>query len=116
MDADGIAALLSGYRFHWNNERELQDHIEKVLTNSSIAFKREYRLCSRDRVDFLCGAVAIEVKMASSQAQVLAQLFRYAESCEVESLILVTNRARQLEMPDTLLNKPLRVVFVSGYL
>jgi hypothetical protein len=114
MSGSSIAGLISQYRFRWNGERELQDRLEQLLIAEGIDFEREYRLSARDRVDFMCGGVAIEVKIASSHNEVLTQLFRYAESTEVEAMILVTNRHRQLEMPTTILGKPLEVVFLNG--
>ena len=107
--------LLSGYRIRFNSERELQDGIERVLIGAALSFERECRLSDRDRIDFLCNRVGIEVKIASSYSQVLTQLFRYAQSPRLDSLLLITNKSRQLDMPKTILSKPVAVYFAGGY-
>lgn len=88
-----LVDILGAYRFNFVGERQLQDGIEAVLQQESIAARREVRLSGRDRIDFLTGGVGIEVKTAGSSANLLRQLARYAEHDEIRSLIVVTNRS-----------------------
>jgi hypothetical protein len=109
-----LASLLSHYRHRYDNEGELQASIAKVLGSHGIAFEREVRLSDKDRPDFMVGGVAIEVKVASSRADVLRQLARYAEHPEVSGMVLVTSKACHLNMPAQLLGKPLAVCSLLG--
>jgi hypothetical protein len=114
-DLHRLHELLSSYRFAFSDEDELQSAIEAALHRAGLDFEREARLDARDRPDFLVGDAAIEVKVAGSSAQVHRQLLRYAAHERVRSVLLVTTRSRhQLELPESLLSKPLSVLHVGG--
>lgn len=132
-----IVAELALYRFHWAKERDLQDGIEKALLGLAgrrdgwrgidaidpsegvlpgsfgpMEVKREARL-GRDAgtVDFVVKIdgvrVGIEVKVKGSFAEVARQLFRYAESCEVDALLLVSTRSKHAsELPAVIQGVP----------
>jgi hypothetical protein len=105
-DIDRLFETLSRARFHFNTETDLQNGIEQWLTGK-FEFRREVELNDADRIDFLVGAVGVEVKIGGSRADVIRQLHRYAQCDQIEALLLVTTRVRH-EMPDTINNKPLR--------
>jgi hypothetical protein len=94
-------------------EKDLQDRIAAALTTGGIEHLREYNLTPRDRVDLMAGRVAVELKVAGDSGSVRRQLTRYANSDEVDALVLVTTRARHRNLPPTLNGKPLFVVWLS---
>lgn len=107
-DAPAIAALLTRARFHFANEKELQDGIEIVLRRERVPFVREVRLGQNDRIDFLVDpSVGVEVKVDDPLAKVTRQLHRYSLSDAITSLILVTSRARHLDIPGEMSGKPI---------
>ena len=66
----------------------------------------------------MAGDLGIEVKVAGSLSSVTRQLFRYAESDLIGSLLLITNRiALHSRLPAEMNHKPLRVLqLLSGSL
>lgn len=106
---DEIEKSLRNARFTFTNEKELQQGIYEHL---SVAFdvQREVTLSDTDRIDFMVGNIGVEVKVDGSRANLLRQLYRYSQSSQVAGLILVTNRARFNEMPNSLNDKPLIIV------
>lgn len=111
MKAEQIAKLINATGFRFVDERELQNGIEdRVLKLYEIPTKREVILNPKDRIDFLCGTVGIEVKIAGPVAAVTRQLFRYAESDRIDGLILVTTRSSHKLVPNEILSKPVFVV------
>lgn len=108
-----LLTLLSSFQFNFQDEKELQDGIAKALNDNRIEFKREHSLSRWDRPDFLIEGIAIEVKIGGTLNNLLRQLHRYAGFDEVESVIVVTNRSRLAELPDTLNGKSLSVVLAQ---
>lgn len=104
-----IAVMLESQRLRAGTERGLQASIETVLREAGVAFIREHRLSAQDRVDFLVGGIALEVKTKGSLAEVTRQLHRYAQYDEVTSLLLVTSRMQLAGVPKALNGKPVRV-------
>ena len=103
--------LMHATRFRYVDERELQDQIENdVLRPHGIAYAREVILSPKDRIDFLCGSVGIEVKIAGSIQAVQRQLWRYAAQDRITNLILVTTRAKHKDIPSEILGKRVRTV------
>ena len=92
MSASEIVALLRRYKIPTANELDMQDMVERILNRHAVGYSREHVLSQRDRVDFLCGRVAVECKIAGSPADVLVQLQRYSEHEGVSELVLVTSR------------------------
>ena len=89
-----IGDVLSRYRFRFKNEDELQQGMAQAFSAARIEARREVRLDSENRLDFLVGRLAIEVKVAGqfTRAALVRQLERYALSDEVESILVVTNK------------------------
>jgi hypothetical protein len=108
---DHIFGLLSLHRFTFATEGELQDGIALVLTEANVSFEREFTLLPKDRIDFMVEDLGLEVKVAGSLSSVTRQLFRYAESPLIGSLLLVTSRiALHSRLPAQMNGKPLRVL------
>lgn len=108
-----ILSLLDSHAFHFQSEADLQLGIERVLKDASIEFKREVRLTDADRIDFMVGTIGIEAKIDGSLSDVTRQLHRYAQLNEIESLILVTTRARHAECSNWVNRKKIEVYFAS---
>lgn len=113
---DEILSLLKMVRIRHTDEAMMQGDVQDALSNRGFIFDREFRIGSRDRIDFRClDNVGIECKVSGSATAVLSQLLRYAECKELEALVLVTSHAahRRLGRQATLLGKPFHVVFVA---
>lgn len=115
IDTDGIATLCQRLRFQGTKECELQDALETLIRSSFSEVTREAKLGETDRVDFLVGNVAVEVKVDGRTMQVARQLRRYMESDRIQALVLVTTRAKHKALPQTLGGKPLVVVWLPPF-
>ena len=111
-----IAALLNTFKFNFSGEIELQDGIEIILKRGGFTFQREVPLGGRKNIiDFLIEpGIGLEVKIQSGLSEVTRQLYRYAESDQITHLILVTSRMRHIQIPATLVEKPLTVIHLIG--
>ncbi len=109
-----VLRCLTAYRFDTSSELRFQDGIARALSDAAIRFRREVALAPKDRIDFLIGTVGLEVKVDGAEMDVLRQLMRYAQSDQVRALILVTNRSKHSQMPDSLQGKPLAVYLQGG--
>lgn len=89
-----------------SDEYVLQAVIASELCLSKIKFKREYKLGSRNRVDFITGdGFVIEVKKGKpNKTQVIKQLHRYAAFDKVKGIILVVEK--NLDVPKEINGKP----------
>jgi hypothetical protein len=110
MTAASLAQLLQPFQFNFRHESDLQAGIEEALASCRVAFRREVKITGRDRIDFLCGRVGLEVKVDSSAPAVLRQLHRYAQCADLDEILLVTSRLKHRHIiPDTLNSKPIIV-------
>lgn len=103
-----IIALLESYAFPLHSEAKLQQAIEKQMTQAGIPFIREYRLGTKDRVDFFSEGLAIEIKIHGQPKAIYRQCKSYCEYDEVKALVLVTNRT--MGFPKEVNGKPCFVV------
>jgi|SRR5271157_2996630 len=112
--AEVIAAAIDRWQFHYSNEWELQAGVAKVLADLEILFRREVTLGPKQRIDFLLpdDKIGIEVKVDMSLAGVTRQLWHYADSPQIEALILVTTRNTHRGLPEEMKGKPLFVVYL----
>jgi len=99
-------------RFAFVDEAELQLAIEAMLLECGQTYAREVVLSPRDRVDFMLGNTALEVKIKGSQPAVLEQLERYANSDQVSAIVLVTSRFQLRAMPPEINGKPVSVIYL----
>ena len=99
--------VMKVYRFPLGTEAELQDHVESVLKLEKIEYKREFRLDSKNRPDFMIDDYAVELKIGSTRAQAMSiyrQCERYARFDQVKGIVLITNRA--MGFPPEINGKP----------
>ncbi len=111
---EAIANALRTARIRATREIGLQDALGAALQAAALSFEREVQLGSSNRIDFLVGDIGVEVKVAGSRGEVVRQLQRYALVERIAGLVLVTTCLRHAHLPDTLANKPLRVVHLFG--
>lgn len=99
-----IAELLSQVRFTFGNEKTFQDQIAQVLADAGYDLRREVKLSDAERVDFMLGSIALELKLKGSEDVHLRQLQRYARIEAVTAVCLVSPKVRYL--PKELAGKP----------
>lgn len=104
MTADEIIGLLASYRFDTACEATLQEQIGQVLRDSGAEYRREVRLSSHDRIDFLLDGIGVEVKIKGSAKAIFRQCQRYCACDQVKAIILVTGRS--MGLPETIEGKP----------
>ena len=114
METGLVEQVLRMSAFTYYDEASLQDAISQALTRAALTHTREVRLSRHDRVDFMVGRTAIEVKVAGSWTALAQQVQRYAASPDVDAIIVVTTRATHTMLPDTLGGKPVIVRFLGG--
>lgn len=115
MTAEELAVLIRSTRLRFGTESDLQDDLEKMLTAAGVVFIRECRLTKRHTIDFwIEGGIGVECKVDGSVSEIAPQLMNYAESPKVETLLLVTSRARHRFQTNELRGKPFGVVWVGA--
>lgn len=105
---EDVVRALSGVRLPLHDEKALQAEIAARFTALGIDAEREVILAPGDIVDFMVGAIAIEVKIKGSRRDILRQCQRYAGHARVEALVLATNVA--MGFPPELNGKPTAVL------
>ena len=112
-DMTRIIAALSSVRMPAQpEERDIHAAVAEALAGAGLEYAHEYRLGSRNRIDFLVGRVGIEVKKGRPAAsQLVKQLRRYLESESLDGVIAVTQRVTAL--PETLCGKPVRQISLN---
>lgn len=93
MDPDYILNWLSWKRFSLEDEKALQREIAVHMEQQFDDLQREYRLDSRNIVDFFIRGIAIEIKIKGKKMAIYKQCERYAAFDEVKKIILLTNKA-----------------------
>lgn len=114
-DPVDLAQRLQSWRFPIADESLFQMCVAEVLERNGVEAEREYDLGpGRGRIDFYVHAfkVGLELKVKGSPSDVARQLLRYATSPEIDTLILVTGRARLGVLPATLGGKRLLIMSV----
>jgi hypothetical protein len=114
--AAGLMWYLGDFRSKLVDEDAIQRGIAEALRVGDYEFEREARLSKTDRLDFLVGGVAIEVKRNGSLSQLLRQLARYAQHEKVRELLVVTARPQVSDLPNELCGKPLECLVLVGSL
>lgn len=114
-----VERALSGHRFRFADERELQAGIDQVLRSQGLEVAREASLGETGTIDFLVGPdgarLGIEVKTRGTRADLARQIHRYLQHDSVQAVLVVTTRATLGRLPATIANKPVFVHhLVSG--
>lgn len=112
MQVSGIVQAVKAYRFHYSNEKELQEAVGRALLTAKIPHEREKILPDGfGTIDFLvAGGIGIEIKIKGSPSAVTRQLLRYLKCEAISELVLVTGRSKLGNLPRELLGKRLTVV------
>lgn len=92
-----IVEFLKQYKYPVGNEVAFQEMLDTVLRDGGFNVIREFNLgFGHGRIDFYLPEqkIGIELKVKGSPSEVIRQMHRYAQSELVDSLVLVTGRAR----------------------
>jgi hypothetical protein len=115
VTAAQIASTLRGHRYLYDDELDLQDSLDDVLTGAGHHVAREVSLSARDRIDLLVGTVGIEVKIAGTADALCRQLTRYAHHDEIRELVAVVGRANLTDLPEAVAGVPVTVVYLETF-
>lgn len=114
VTATALLWHLRRFRYNLADEDSIQIGVDEALRLGDYEFEREARLSPTERVDFLVGGVAIEVKRRGTSQDLLRQLSRYAQHDRVRELLVVTARAQASDLPDTIGGKPIQCLVLLG--
>lgn len=103
-----LTDILSRIRLIVDDEKSVQEQIAAALFQATIGFEREVRLSPGDIIDFVSDRVGVEVKIKGGKRAILRQIERYADSNQIDSLILLSNVA--MGVPAEINGKPVRFV------
>ena len=93
-------------------EYEIHAEIARALDTAGIGYIHECRLRPGRRIDFLCGAVGVEVKKGRPDAARLReQLARYLEDERLAAAVVVSQRPCAL--PERICGKPVRAIALN---
>lgn len=109
-----IAKCLLARRFRYASEDDLQEGIAQAFAEDGIPFTREVSVGLTSRIDFLVDRIGVEVKTKGALASVTRQLYRYAASDQIGSLVLVTTRAQHRGVPQIILGKACHAVWLCS--
>ncbi|MFT3973310.1 MAG: hypothetical protein QM699_07635 [Amaricoccus sp.] len=86
-----VAGIIERSAIDVTTEFAAQRGIREALERDGIEVAAEVQLTPRDRIDLLAGPVGIEVKIrGGGRRKILRQLERYAESDQIEALVLAS--------------------------
>lgn len=109
-----VMAAIKSRRHPASTEAALQGSIFVALDFMFCDPEREVCLNVADRIDFLVGNVGVEVKVKGAVGEVTRQLFRYAKSDRISSLLLVTTCQKHKVLDQGVANgKPIRVLYLG---
>ena len=114
ITATTLADVLAGKGYGWDSEKMLQSALYGVLELNGIDARREVTIGHCTRIDFLAARTGIEVKIGGSLTKVAEQLQRYAQSDQVDDLLLVTTQHEHKALEGTIGGKPVTVYVVDG--
>lgn len=113
-----------GWRFVFQNERQLQDQCEEVLKAGRWIFQREWRLDASSRPDFFIpviqdqqvvvipsNGIVLEVKLGSPTSEDIRQVKRYMQFPQVRRVVFL--RTRHGSIPDFVEGKPLDQIAIG---
>ena len=116
MTASELHVYLSRWKYATPDEASLQTAVRTALQHTAISFEEQVEITPGvSRIDFLVGAVGIELKVDGSTNAVIRQLHRYADSPRVSELLLVTTRAKHICVPRLLAGKPVELLLIRGF-
>ena len=113
---DMLCEIIAAVPYDIQTEASLQFGIANRLVETGVEYSREVPLTPADRIDFMVGRIGVEVKIGGGKTALIRQLFRYAQSAEVDELVLVTTAPGLTFIPRTLNSKPVRTLVLSACL
>lgn len=112
-----IVVLLESQRIDVSTEDAAHRSIRRALEGADMPVRSEVRLTDKDRIDLLVETVGIEVKLHQPRRSILRQLERYAESDQIDVLVLATAAAFPRRPFPKVKDKPLLMAsLVRGWL
>lgn len=113
-----ILEVVRRRHFRWTDEVDLHLQLAGAFHEDGVLVVREHMLDRQSRLDFfeVEHGIAIEVKVAGSAADVLRQLWRYAEHDAVKEIVLVTSQSRHLALAGKQSGKRVVAVRIGGFL
>jgi hypothetical protein len=106
MTSAELVSLLRSARFLRTDESALQLDVAKLLDQAGVRYEREKRFDARDRVDFMVGDIALELKVKSSEKELLRQLLRYSQQPSVREIVVAGTCHSVLRLPRLANGKP----------
>lgn len=113
---DMLCEYIAAVPYDIQTEASLQFGITNQLIMVGIEHTREVRLSPTDRIDFMVGAIGVEVKTGGSRTALIRQLHRYAQSGRVDELLLVTTAPNLAALPRMLVRTSIRTLVLSASL
>ncbi len=93
-------------------ESDIHQMVEKQLQKARLPYVHEAKIGPGCRIDYLVGDVGIEIKKGRPDAgRLKRQLARYAACEDVTALVVIAPRS--VALPQTVLNKPVRVIVLN---
>src|SRR5690348_2498018 len=88
-----LAASFADRSIVTRDEARFQIVVATLLRHHGVEFEEQVKLPGTlGRLDFLCGRVALELKVKGGLADLLRQLDRYAKCDQIDALVVVTTR------------------------
>ncbi len=110
--ADVTSALMRLRAPFCPGEYDLHALAAAALSDAGIPFEHEAALAPRCRIDFLSGAIGIEVKRGKPERKrLVGQLARYAACTKIEALVVLVERTADL--PTHICGKPCILLSVN---
>jgi hypothetical protein len=120
MNINDVVRLVTGHKFKYSDEKDLQAGLEKLFTINNVPFRREVRLTSKDILDFVIDGekpFGIEVKIDGSKNSLLRQINRYLAHDEIEGIFVIGSPYWVNNLPMKLNDKPIyRYRLLTGIL
>lgn len=91
-----IMKALRGRRFPFEDEKHCQNTIEQALRQCLPNIEREVP-ATGGIIDFMAGAIGIEVKLKGNARAIMRQVRRYAEDTRIAAIVLATSRPVGIE-------------------
>ncbi len=92
-----------------DTEEEIHMQAARMFEKAGLAAEHEVRLAPRCRIDFMVGAIGVEIKKKRPQkAALTAQLARYAACPQVERLLVLAPRG--VDLPNRIGEKPVTMM------
>ena len=99
-----ILATIDQYKFYFQNEKDLQSKIEKILLENKIKISREHSLDNKGVVDFFYEGVAFEIKIKGQKKSIYRQCRDYLSHPSVKALVLISSF--NMSLPKEIEGKP----------